>query len=531
MMGKLPRYQDIVNTLSTRSKVGQLFMPAAFINDTEAHVQALENLIREQHIGGLCFFHSPQSAATNFEGTREVPYHPDSLQRLKELIDRYQQAAPYPLLMAMDAEWGLAMRVERTPRYPYSLTLGALGADSNPLIYEVGLRMAADCRDAGIHWNLSPVIDINSHPENPVISYRSFGNRPETVVSKSLQILRGFQDGGILSCVKHFPGHGDTAVDSHLELPVLNKETEALEAEEFIPFRELIKAGVPAVMTGHLSVPPLDPSGLPASLSEKIIGVLRRELGFEGAIVTDALNMQALSRIDSRPEQLNLMAVEAGNDMLCFASEIPQSIDLILGVLSESRLEASFQRVWKLKESVFRTNTPAITSRYTPEKLNWELARRSLCEINKGSTSPLPWMEGITSLLYYGERPDVFTDRVGEVMKTREVEWEKDQPLSKLELPKNERIVLALRPPSMKPGDDFGLPRDFFDELKLLTSQKKVQLYLFGNPYILNKLPVRSFYGVVCAFEPLEALQEAAASHFLGRLQANGELPIDINYD
>ncbi|MDX1333609.1 MAG: glycoside hydrolase family 3 N-terminal domain-containing protein, partial [Robiginitalea sp.] len=180
-MHKLPTYLEVKGTLSRKDKLGQSFMPAAFINDSEEHIRALEELIRTQGIGGLCFFHSRASAAANFEGKQEVTYHPDSLQRLKELIGRYQEAAPYPLLIAIDAEWGLAMRVEQAPQYPYAATLGALKEASESLIYEVGLSIARDCRDAGIHWNFAPVVDINTNPDNPVIGFRAFGNHPGDV--------------------------------------------------------------------------------------------------------------------------------------------------------------------------------------------------------------------------------------------------------------------------------------------------------------------------------------------------------------
>src|SRR5690606_13848109 len=162
-------------------KVGQLFMPAVFINDTEAEIRKMEELIRHLCIGSLCFFHSRASAATNFEGRKKIVYNENSLDRLKELIARYQNAAEIPLLIAMDAEWGLAMRIENTPQYPYAITLGAIREDS--LLEEVGLAMGRDCQRAGIHWNLAPVVDINNNPQNPVIGYRSFGDAPVEVYS------------------------------------------------------------------------------------------------------------------------------------------------------------------------------------------------------------------------------------------------------------------------------------------------------------------------------------------------------------
>src|SRR5690606_16486056 len=207
--------------------VGQFFMPAAFINDEEEEIQKIESLIRDCCIGGLCFFHSRASAATNFEGKKVVIRNENSLDTLKKLIQRYQKSAKYPLLIAIDAEWGLAMRIENTPQYPYAITLGAIQDDSD-LIFEVGRNIARECREAGIHWNLATVVDINNNPGNPVIGYRSFGEDRKKVAEKAIAFAKGMQSEGILTSIKHFPGHGDTATDSHLGLPVIAKSKEKL---------------------------------------------------------------------------------------------------------------------------------------------------------------------------------------------------------------------------------------------------------------------------------------------------------------
>jgi len=188
-MTKIPQYQEASELLTQSEKVGQFFMPAAFINDTEAEIQHLEHQIRTLGIGGICFFHSRASAATNFEGKKKVIYNDKSLTTLKRLIKRYQACAKYPLLISIDAEWGLAMRIEETPQYPYAITIGAMHQQEK-LIYEIGKRIAQDCLYAGIHWNFAPVVDINSNPNNPVIGYRSFGSDKDNVLaaSKALKV-------------------------------------------------------------------------------------------------------------------------------------------------------------------------------------------------------------------------------------------------------------------------------------------------------------------------------------------------------
>ncbi len=524
-MTDLPAYEEIQGSLSKRAKAGQLFMPAAFINDSEAHINTLEELIRTHHIGGLCFFHSRASAAANFEETKKVTYNADSLNRLKELIHRYQEAATYPLLIAMDAEWGLAMRVEQTPQYPYAGTLGALNASSEKLIYEVGLSIARDCREAGIHWNFSPVVDINTNPENPVIGFRAFGNDADKVLKKARQMFRGLADGGVLSCLKHFPGHGDTAVDSHLDLPVLEKNLESLEATELIPFRELIREGAPAVMTGHLALPRLDPSGLPASLSKTVIGLLRESIGFKGVVVTDALNMHALHRVHKSAAQINLQAHRAGNDMLCFADRIPESIDLILSDTDHERLEASFKRIWRLKEQVFKPASPPQQPTLSGEELNRALARQCLVEIGDLAHSLKSFRNEGFSTLYYGLSPSTFLEKAGTPNTGQDMEWTPD-----LRIPPTGNVLFALNPPSMKPAENFGLEPHFLAALRELALKRRVVLYLFGNPYLLRLLPLSRFHRVVSAFQPLPVFQEAAAAHFLGQILAVGELSIDLEH-
>ena len=218
--------------MTLEQKIGQFFFPAVFINDTEEKIQETERLIKKHNIGGLTFFHSRASAATNYEIKKKVTFNDDSYERLKELVIRFQKCAPTPLLISIDAEWGLAMRVEKTPQYPYAITLGALPNSAKHLVYEVGKQIGLDLKSVGIHYNLAPLADINNNPNNPVIGYRSFGQNKEKVALFAMEYLRGMNDVGVLGCLKHFPGHGNTSVDSHLGLPVLKETLEQLMENE-----------------------------------------------------------------------------------------------------------------------------------------------------------------------------------------------------------------------------------------------------------------------------------------------------------
>ncbi len=529
-MAEFPAYETLADALSLRQKAGQLFMPAAFINDEEPQIRALEALIRDAGVGGLCFFHSRAGAAANFEGGQKVPYNKDSLGRLRELIKRYQEAAPYPLLIAIDAEWGLAMRVEHAPQYPYALALGALPEESEPLLHDLGLRMARDCREVGIHMNLAPVADINTNPDNPVIGYRAFGSDPGAVGRKAALLHKGFTDGGLLSCAKHFPGHGDTSVDSHLDLPVVKKSLSDLEQGELLPFRALIAAGVPAVMTGHLSLPLLDPSGLPASLSEPVISLLR-DMGFGGVVLTDAMNMHALKGFAPEPGILNLRAIEAGNDMLCFADRIPESIDLLLSGVAPSRIEASFKRIWQLKERAMNAAHRRAPTVKSPEVLNRELARNCLSPVGLSEMGLAQFREGGFTLLSIGQPLSLFIDSLKETMEFEHYECPSGVGIQDLIPGTGRNLLLALCPPSMKPQDLFGLPGSLPGELAALAARHRILLYLFGNPYLLQKLPVAGFGGILCAYQPLPAFQQMAGQHFAGRCALAGSLPVTLEYE
>ncbi len=223
-------------------------------------------------------------------------------------------------------------------------------------MYEVGKGIAKDCKAAGIHWNLSPVVDININPNNPVIGYRSFGENKYSVTKKAISYLEGTESEGILTSIKHFPGHGDTATDSHLGLPLIDKSKEELLANELYPFQKIVDKGVDAVMVGHLSVPSIaDGKKTPSSISKEIIkGMLRKEMGFKGVVISDALNMHAVSKNYPTPGDLEWLAFDAGNDVLCFAEHIKEGIQMILEKASPEQIEESFQRIWRLKEKAFQ---------------------------------------------------------------------------------------------------------------------------------------------------------------------------------
>jgi len=511
-MPNIPSYTTIRERLSLKQKVGQLFMPAAFINDSETEVQKLEQLIAKYSICSICFFHSRASAATNFEGQKEVIHNESSYERLLYLIERYQKATPIPLLIAIDAEWGLAMRIENTPQYPYAITLGAM-QDQEGLVFEVGNSIAKDCNRAGIHWNLSPVVDINLNPENPVIGYRSFGDNKETVTTYAAAYLKGMQSQGILNSIKHFPGHGDTATDSHLGLPVIEKTKEELLANELYPFCELLDSHLDSVMVGHLAVPALsNGKKISSSVSKEIMtDFLRKELGWEGVIISDALNMHAVSKGYPEKGGVEYAAFDGGNDVLCFADDVPEGIQRISTNSDPNRIQLSFHRFWQLKQKALNNRTEhAKPSSKEYTGLMHQLAKYSLT-LHKGNAQDIEQFkkEGFT-FTPIGKQEGHFASNITSDIKN------------------NQNILLSIIPYRVKPKDNFGFSKAEIESMEQILTEKNAIVYLFGNPFVLNLLPWSKAKSVVIVYQDFEVFQEHALQHFNGRIDALGSLPVTL---
>lgn len=523
-------YAEATEQLTNAEKIGQLFMPAAYINDTEEEIVKLEQLIKDQNIGALCFFKSRTSAAAN----NDIQNKSDtlSLSRLKSLIKRYQKAAKYPLLIAIDAEWGLAMRVDNTPQYPYAITLGAM-QNKDSLIYEVGKNIAKDCKEAGIHWNLAPVVDINNNPNNPVIGYRSFGENKELVTKNAIAFVNGMQSQGIIGCLKHFPGHGDTATDSHIGLPVIDKTKEELLANELHPFQQLINNGIESVMIGHLAVPALtEEKKTPTTLSKKTIkGLLRGEMNFNNVVISDALNMKSVSKLYPIKGDLEWVAFDAGNDVLCFAENPKEGVATILKNATEQQIEESFKRVWQLKEKAMNTVISPSKNYYTTKSLNTILASQSLT-IVKGNAGTIANFksDGFTGIEITNNKENAFFNTIKEELKFTSYNTTKTT-ISKIKdaVKTEENVVIALYPPSIKPKNNFGISDNELHLLTSLMATKNVILYVFGNPYVLTKIDTSNAKNVIVAYQDFPVFQENAAEHFLDKVDAKGKLSVTID--
>ncbi|KUJ62011.1 glycoside hydrolase [Flavobacteriaceae bacterium CRH] len=527
-----------------KQKVGQFFFPAVFINDTEENIQETERLIKEHNIGGLTFFHSRASAATNYESKKKVVFNDDSYQKIKDLIVRYQKAASTPLLISIDAEWGLAMRIEKTPQYPYAITLGALPATKADLVYEVGKQIGLDLKAAGIHYNLSPLADINNNPNNPVIGYRSFGENKEKVAAFAVEYLKGMSEVGILGCLKHFPGHGNTNVDSHLGLPVLNETLEELLENELYPFIKGIENNVDSIMIGHLAVPSLnDGKNTSATLSKPIIETLLREkLGYDGLVISDALNMHSVSKLYETKGELEWEAFNAGNDILCFAENVPEGIEAILKNASPERIEESFNRIMNAKKKVGILSVNEFTSgELNFEKasvLNLEIAENAITKIIDNSSTELVFEaqknNQLVKLSLYKNVENTFFKTLNLKLNSPEFAFENlevsDIKSIEKELQNFETIIISLFVPKAKPLNNFEVQDEVFALLYNLLQTKKCILYVFGNPYILPLIPnLKNAVGLIQAYQDFEEFQKIAGNQFLEKTNYFGSLPVNID--
>ncbi|MBK7944813.1 MAG: glycoside hydrolase family 3 [Flavobacteriales bacterium] len=312
---------SVLSTLSLDERIAQLMMVAAYSNKEAKHATEIEGLIRERNIGGLIFFQGGPG-------------------RQAKLTNRYQAVAKTPLMLGMDLEWGLAMRLDSTMRFPRQMALGAIQDDA--LIEAMGLEIARQMKRLGVHVSFSPVVDVNNNPANPVINDRSFGEDRENVARKGIAYMRGLQNGGVIATAKHFPGHGDTDSDSHHALPMIAHSRTRLDSLELYPFHRLVEEGLGAIMVGHLEVPALDVNkGLPSTLSKPIVSdLLSGEFGFNGLVFTDALNMKGVANAD-KPGEIELRALLAGNDVLLFPQDPVKAIERIRQAVDAGEIDAA----------------------------------------------------------------------------------------------------------------------------------------------------------------------------------------------
>lgn len=514
---------SMLENMSMDEKIGQLFMIRAFSNNDDSHKQYIQSLIDEYHIGGLCFF----------QGTAE---------RQVDLTNYYQRISEIPLMISMDAEWGPSMRLKTgTIEYPHQMTLGAIQDDR--LIFQMGKQIAQELKLLGVQVDFAPVADINNNAANPVIGTRSFGENKELVARKAYMYMLGLQSSGVMACAKHFPGHGDTNVDSHKDVPVLTFDTTRLKNLEMYPFKVLSDQGIQSMMIGHLVVPALDSTvNLPASLSPKVINYwLRKRVGFDGLIFTDALEMKGVTK-NFDPGEIEVKALLAGVDILLLPQNIAVSIKKIKAALkskklTEDRIDESVRRILSAKYDLGLHVKPA--SLATSPDLNTEEGR-ALKELliekamtlvkNDRNIIPLKDVSGSFATLAIGaDSKTNFQNRVDDYCKANHFvinDPDKDDDADEIlnSLSRYPVVIIGLTNMNNKQSANYGISdatRQFIDTL---SSRTQVILLVFGNPYSLSNFT--SPAAILCAYDNDPEYQSAAAQAVFGGIPISGKLPV-----
>lgn len=512
-----------LQSLTLEEKIGQLFMVAAYSNKDAAHEKAIRELIKEQKIGGLIFMqNNPEKQAA--------------------LTNTYQELSNTPLMIGMDAEWGLDMRLKNTFKFPWPLTLGATG-DTN-LAKAMGREIARHCKRLGVHVNFAPVVDLNSNPNNPIINARSMGENPEAVRKMAAAFIKGMQGERVLACAKHFPGHGNTSEDSHKTLPTVKASLAELQSTELAPYRYLIPRGLKAVMSAHLNVPALDASGIPASLSPQVIkGYLRNQMGFQGLIFTDALNMKgATGSFD--PGKLEVQALEAGNDVMLFSQDVPTAV---AALKKAARKDSTILR--RINESAFKILEAKSWTRAAQKKyiepsglindlnpVSSEVVRRKIYEkaatvlINQNKILPLKNLaQRKIALLSAGTHINLkYTEALEHYAEIDHFKYEAGQEFSLLnKLSTYDVVITGYHTSNANPWKSFAVDADFKSFSKKLALQTTIVHTLFANPYSLQNFPEAQLAeGLVVAYQSHPDAALAAAQVIFGAVGAQGHLPV-----
>ena len=516
---------SVFRSLSFEERLGQLIMIRAHSNLGADHEAAVERLVRNYHVGGICFFQGTPSAQVR-------------------LVNRYQGVARLPMMIATDGEWGLNMRMKSVTPFPRQLMLGAIR--NNNLIYEMGQEVARQMHRVGVHINFAPVVDVNNNPNNPVIGTRSFGEDRINVALKGVQYMKGMQDHGIVACAKHFPGHGDTDVDSHYDLPTISHDLPRLDSIELYPFKALVDQGVGSIMVAHLQVPALEQrEHYPTSLSPATIkGMLQTELNFHGLTFTDGLGMKGVTKHFENGE-VEANALLAGNDILLLPENLANAEERIKAYIAEGRLsEADINR--KVKR-VLRAKYRMGLQRFDPlselnvlrdintpsaKALRERLVENALTLVrNEPQLVPVQEVAEakIVSLAIGTASQPVFQERLRDYAQVDLLRIgnsigvsEEENLMSRLE--EEDLVIVSLHNMGRSSRKNFGLQPSVLQFLRQLEAEKDVILVVFGNPYSLkffDELDV-----VLAAYNEDDITQDKAAQAIFGAIPLDGRLPV-----
>lgn len=509
---------SIYNELSLEEKIGQLFVPMVFSEDDKQYQTTLE-LIRDYNIGGIIF-------------SRGGPI------KQSKWLNTFQENSRIPLLVAMDAEWGVGMRLDSVIDFPWAMTLGAI--EDLDLIEELGYRMGQQEKRLGVHLSYGPVLDVNTNPDNPIIGNRSFGESKERVTLRALAYMNGHHRSGILTTGKHFPGHGDTDQDSHLTLPTISLSKERISEVELYPYRELIEQGLSAVMVAHLNIPSLVDSILPASLSRNVVtDLLIKDLDFRGLIVTDALNMKGVTQYASS-SVVDKVAFLAGHDMLLISKDIPKGIEVIRDAIksneiSEDRLAHSVKKILKAKYKVGLHEYQPVDTANLIEDLNssedLELNRQALLKamtLVKNVDDQLPLSENQKiGYLKLGDASNVAF--VNQLSKYVDIESIAIESVEEVLNSSNsfDKLIISHHKSDHSPYVNYRFSDDEINAIDVLSKKFDVVLCSFTSPYSLGALKSpEEIESIILGYQNSDEAQILLVDALMGYNEVKGRLPV-----
>jgi len=522
---------SVLATLSQDERIAQLFMVAAYSNKDELHKQQITDLVKHYKIGGVMFLQGGPVRQANF-------------------TNYLQEHSKVPLMIAIDAEWGVAMRLDSALRFPWQMTLGAI--EDTTLIYDMGVEVARQCKLLGIHINFAPVVDVNSNPKNPIINNRSFGENPDKVARMGIAYMKGMQDNHVLACAKHFPGHGDTDADSHKTLPVVNNLKYRLEEIELLPFKKLINNGLGSVMVAHLHIPALDDTkNLSVSLSPKVVtGLLKKEMGFTGLTITDALNMKGVSQF-YEPGEVDVKALLAGNDVLLFAENVPKAIEEIKKAIkqnkiSQAEIDSRCHKILMAKKWMGLDNYNALdVSKIADEIITIEtklldkkLVKSSITLLkNYDDLLPLKRLDTLRiASVSIGEQANDFQTMLSNYASITHFTIAEKATISQQavllnKLSKYNLVIVSVHKSNANAWKSYEIDRKADILMQSIAMQSKVVVPIFANPYSLNSfLFTNNFDALLLGYQNSAIAQEQVAQAIFGGIGIGGKIPVSTKH-
>ena len=520
---------SVFKKLNRRKRIAQLFFVRAHTDKGQAYEDSVGSVIKNEQVGGLVFFRGGPVRQAN-------------------LINKYQALAKVPLLIAMDGEWGVGMRLDSTISYPYQMTLGAI--QDNSLIYKMGQQVAYDFKRLGMQMNFAPDMDINNNPNNPVINYRSFGDNKYNVAAKGIAYLKGMQDAGLLTTAKHFPGHGDTNTDSHIDLPLLPFSRQRLDSLEEYPFREAINAGISGVMIAHMDIPALDSTkNLPSTLSRKIVtGDLKDSLRFKGLVVSDAMEMKAVVKYFPGGEA-DVRAFLAGNDIIELSENSDRAIKAIRKAIRKKKISidefnARVKKVLAAKYWAGLNHYHEVSTAHLTEDLNRPAAKQLVQQLSdaavtllKGDAASLqlnPFSK--TALISIGvEQYTVFQQELAKWYPNSDFfEVGKNTPAADLRallqtLKGYTQVYVSINDTRQRPASKLDYSNDVKSFIAQLAMRDNTVISVFANAYTIAGLPgIEKSGALIVCYQMTDDLQRSAVKVITQQLKPTGRLPVTV---